>query len=133
MGGGSQVASKHDRFIISEDLILTGHNLVAMILPFGGSDHWPILLEVSFIGTPRNRPFRFENIWLSLTDFINNIKRWWIENTHVQGTKMFLLQQILKHVKHRLKDWNKNEFGNIFEAKKVVEGKLQEINQTLIS
>lgn len=38
-GGASQVASKLDRFIISKDLILTGIDLSAMILPFGGSDH----------------------------------------------------------------------------------------------
>lgn len=46
---------------------------------------------------------------------------------------MFLLHKILKHIKLRFKDWNKNEFGNIFEAKKVVERKMQEINQTLIT
>lgn len=46
----------------------------------------------------------------------------------VQGTKMFLLHKRLKHVKLGLKDWNKNEFGNIFETKKVVEWKLHEIN-----
>ena len=50
----------------------------------------------------------------------------------VQGTKMFLLHKRLKHIKIRLKDWNK-EFGNIFEAKKVVERKLHEINQILIT
>lgn len=52
---------------------------------------------------------------------------------HIQGTRMFLLHKILKHIKIRLKDWNKNEFGNIFEAKKVVERKIQETNQTLIT
>eukprot|EP00253_Pinus_taeda_P007194 PITA_07194 len=46
---------------------------------------------------------------------------------------MFLLHKILKHIKLRLKDWNKNEFGNIFEAKKVVKRTLQEINQILIT
>jgi len=46
---------------------------------------------------------------------------------------MFILQKILKHIKIRLKDWNKNEFGNIFEAKKVVENKIQDMNQTLIT
>ena len=50
----------------------------------------------------------------------------------VQGTKMFLLHKRLKHIKLRLKDWNKNEFGNIFEAKREVERKLQEVNQFLI-
>jgi len=91
-GGESQVASKLDRFILSEDLILTGLDMSAMILPFGGSDHWPIQLEASFIGTPRNRPFRFENIWLTHPDFINNIEKCWKEDMQVQGTKMFLLQ-----------------------------------------
>eukprot|EP00253_Pinus_taeda_P020517 PITA_20517 len=46
---------------------------------------------------------------------------------------MFLLHKRLKHIKIRLKDWNKNEFGNIFEAKKVVERKLHDINQILIT
>lgn len=46
---------------------------------------------------------------------------------------MFLLHKRLKHIKLMLKDWNKNEFGNIFEVKKSVEIKMQEINQTLIT
>lgn len=32
----------------------------------------------------------------------------------------------------RLKDWNKNDFGNIFEVKKAIEGKMQELPQALI-
>jgi len=51
----------------------------------------------------------------------------------VQGTNMFLLHQRLKHIKLRLKEWNKNEFGNIFKAKKEVEQKLQGINQVLLT
>jgi len=45
-GGESQVASKLDRFIISEDLTLTNKEMVARFLLFGGLDHWPIQLEV---------------------------------------------------------------------------------------
>ena len=45
---------------------------------------------------------------------------------------MFLLHQRLKHIKLWLKDWNENEFGNIFKAKREVEQKLQGINQVLI-
>jgi len=114
IGGESEVASKLDRFIILEDLILIGPDLSATILLFGGSDHWPVQLKVSFIGNPRNRPFRFENIWLTHPDFISNIEKWWIKDMEIQGTKMFLLHKRLKYIKLRLKDWNKNEFGNIF-------------------
>ena len=44
-----------------------------------------------------------------------------------------MLQQRLKHIKVRLKDWNKKQFGNIFKAKKEVEQKLQGINQIIIT
>lgn len=45
-GGESQVASMLDRFIISMDLMLTNREMIVRILPFGGSDHWPIQMEV---------------------------------------------------------------------------------------
>lgn len=61
-GGTSQVASRLDRFIISKYLLLTSCIMTAFILPFGGSNHWPIQLEASFIGSLRYRPFRFENV-----------------------------------------------------------------------
>jgi len=45
---------------------------------------------------------------------------------------MFLLHKRLKHINLTLKEWNKKEFDNIFEGKKVVENKLQILNQSLI-
>lgn len=56
-----------------------------------------------------------------------------MEDLPAQGTKMFLLQQRLKHTKLKLKEWNKKEFGNISKAKREVEQKLQGINQILIT
>jgi len=38
--GASQVASKLDRFIVYEDLLLKGPAITTFILPFGGSYHW---------------------------------------------------------------------------------------------
>jgi len=75
-GGESQVASKLDRFIISEDLMLIDKEITARVLPFGGSYHWPVQMEIQGIGTPQNRPFRFENIWLSHPEFMSNIEKW---------------------------------------------------------
>lgn len=48
-GGESQVASKLERFIISDDIILTGLDMLAMRVPFGGLDHWLVQLEASSI------------------------------------------------------------------------------------
>eukprot|EP00253_Pinus_taeda_P004728 PITA_04728 len=132
-GGESHVASTLDKFIISEDLMLIDKEMIVRVLPFGGSDHWPVQLEVQGIGTPRNRPFRFENIWLTHPDFIINIENWWSEDLQIQGTRMFLLHKRLKHIKLRLKEWNKTEFGNIFVETKSIEDKMQELNQGLIT
>ena len=85
------------------------------------------------MGTPRNRPFKFENVWLSRLEFTSNIDKWWREDLNIQGTRMFILQQKLKNIKSKLKGWNKNEFGNIFKAKREAEQKLQEINRINIA
>eukprot|EP00253_Pinus_taeda_P002158 PITA_02158 len=98
--------------------MILNKEMIARILPFGGSDHFPVQLEVQGIGTPENRPFRFENILLTHPDFISNITNWWTKDFHIHSTSMFQLHKILKHIKLRLKDWDKNEFGNIFAAKK---------------
>eukprot|EP00253_Pinus_taeda_P032555 PITA_32555 len=103
--------------------------MVERILPFGVSHHWPVQLEVQGIGIPRNRAFRFENIWLTHLDFISNIANWWSEYLHIQGPRMFLLHKRLKHVKLRLKDWNNIEFDNI----KVVANRLKPLLPTLVS
>eukprot|EP00253_Pinus_taeda_P024373 PITA_24373 len=132
-GGPTKVASKLDKFMVSEELLLKGSNITALILPFGGLDYWPIQLEASLFGKPRNTLFRFENAWLTHSNFLTNIEQWWKEDLHLQGTKVFPLHCKLKHIKGRLKEWNKKEFGKIFKAKGEVEKKLKEINKILIT
>lgn len=82
-GGEAQVASKLDRFLLLEELMLTNREITARVLPFGGSDHWSIQLEIKGIGSPKNRPFRFENIWLTHPNFISNIGKWWSEDLQI--------------------------------------------------
>jgi len=53
-GGDSQVASKLERFMISEEILLLDKEIIAYILPFGGLDHWPIQMEIKGIGTPED-------------------------------------------------------------------------------
>eukprot|EP00253_Pinus_taeda_P016062 PITA_16062 len=105
-GGERQIASRLDRFLVSENLSLEGLTVYCDILPYGGSDHWPISLTATILGTPRNKPFRFENFWLDHPDFIQLVEKWWQEPVEIRGTKMYKLQGKLKHVKLRIKEWN---------------------------
>ena len=52
-----------------------------------------------------------------------------MEDLNIQGTKMYMLQQRLKYIKFKLKNWNKEESGDIIKAKIETEQKLQEVNQ----
>jgi hypothetical protein len=42
---------------------------------------------------------------------------------------MYRFQQSLKNFKHWLRQWNKDVFGNIFQDKKALEQKLEDIQK----
>jgi len=58
---------------------MRGVDAVANILPCGGSDHWPVILMIQLVGTPKNRSFRFEAFSSKHPAFMDNIKGWWEE------------------------------------------------------
>jgi len=43
---------------------------------------------------------------------------------------MFLLHKRLKHIKFKLKDWNKNEYGNIFDEKNQLKVKYKNLTKS---
>ena len=46
---------------------------------------------------------------------------------------MYIFQQKLKTIKSNLKQWNKDTFGDIFQAKKELEEKMALLQQTMIT
>jgi hypothetical protein len=97
---------------------MQGIDMEGRILPWGGSNHWPVQLEANFQGTPKNRPLRFESFWLDHPSFKEKIKLWWTKDIQEQGTKMYRLQGRLKHVKKQINNGIKEVFGNISQEKK---------------
>jgi exonuclease III len=128
-----QVATRLDRFLVSESIIMQGITLECNILPWGGSDHWPVQLEAGFQTTPKNRPFRFEKFWIEHPTFKEKIKQWWREEQPEQGTRMFKLYKKLKYIKYKLKEWNKEIFGNINQGKKNIEDKMRKLQEICIA
>ena len=111
--------------------MMEGTTLEATILNFSGSDHWPIQLWMDVPATPGKKPFRFEQFWLDHLDFQANIQNWWRAAEVPRGSKMFRFQQKLKNLKHTLKLWNKNTFGNIFDSQKKLREQLGEIQHLI--
>jgi hypothetical protein len=56
-----------------------------------------------------SRPFKFENTWL--------VKHWW-DSYSFQGTPSYVLACKLKALKHDLKKWNEEVFGNVERNKR---------------
>ena len=90
-------------------------------------------LEVGFQTTPKNRPFRFEKLWIENPTFKERIKQWWQEEKLEQGTSMFKLYKKPKYIKYRLKEWNNDTFWNINQAKNNIEEKMKKLQETYIS
>ena len=105
----------------------------ASILPIGGSDHWPVQVHFTNLDKPQNRPFRFEAFWTEHPSFMENIQNWWNQTTIRSDNIMYIIQQKLKIIKTNLKQWNKDTFGNIFQAKRELEEKMANLQQTLIT
>ena len=62
-------------------------------------------------------------------DFKNLVQQWWQELVPPVGTAMYRFQQKLKALKAKIRTWNKEEFGNIFEDKKRLIADLERLNQ----
>jgi hypothetical protein len=71
------------------------------ILPFSGSNQWPI---------------RFESFWLDHPNFLPSLTAWWHQFTPPLGIKMYQFQEKHKYIKQYIKVCNKEVFGDIFKA-----------------
>jgi len=131
--GPQQIASRLDRFLISDNAPYMGGEFTASILPFSGSDHWPIELQWTRPGHHLKRPFRFEEFWIPHPDFEELVKSTWLKFNPGTGTKMSMFQLKLKHLKETIKKWNHQKFGNIFKAQARLNEEMKRIQQTIIT
>jgi len=120
-GRDRQISSRVYPFVITKAILLEGVTVESDIIPCGGFDHWRITMDIAILGTPKNRPFKFEKFCLSHPYLTSKIKHWWHELLDTRGTKMYQFQAQLKHLKAWLRSWNEEVFGDIFKDKKALE------------
>lgn len=77
--GERHIASRLDRFLVSESILTGGGDITAIILPSAGSDHWPVSLNWLRVGEHLRRSFRFEQFWLTNEDLSLKFHQWWDE------------------------------------------------------
>eukprot|EP00253_Pinus_taeda_P035368 PITA_35368 len=131
-GGKNRIASRLDRFLVSESIMNRDVFLEAKIMPSIGSDHWPVRLEIDINKNSGKNHFIFESFWLRNPQFLEKAEEWWTQSTLQRKGKMHTFQLKLKELRGNIKKWNKEEFGNIMEEKQRLEQEMEEIQQTII-
>ncbi|KAK6119916.1 hypothetical protein DH2020_046343 [Rehmannia glutinosa] len=86
------------------------------------SDHSPFLFLSHLTTNKAPAAFRYMHMWARHHTFLNIVKEAWEGPTGFSGLKN--LHHKLIRVKQRLKWWNKNIFGNVFDNLKKVESKV---------
>ncbi|XP_031287891.1 uncharacterized protein LOC116146622 [Pistacia vera] len=94
------------------------------------SDHCPMLIHVQKqeVGYGPH-PFRFQNMWVTHTDFRRCVEEVWKEPTIFVGLRR--LAEKLKKTKLALRAWNKKVFGQVGQNIKELEERLEVLDSHL--
>ena len=89
------------------------------------SDHCLLLLNLNpFLGSNTDRPFRFQSIWLSHSDFPAVVRDAWADR---EGD----LAEAISSFKTKAQRWNREVFGNVFIRKKKILARLPSTQRAL--
>ena len=118
--------SRLDRFLVSPEWDGLFASSVQSTLPRTLSDHFPILLDCGRIQGGKSS-FKFENMWLQSEGFVERVSSWW--GSYVfEGSPSFVFSQKLRALKHDLKVWNKEVFGDVGGRKYVLMEEIQKLD-----
>lgn len=100
-----------DRFLLSDSIISKFSSTTTKRLERITSNHFPISLTLG----KQNwgpLPFKFENMWLQHSNFLNFVEDWW-KSDPMRGWPEHGFIQKLKGLKGVIKSWNVETFGCI--------------------
>jgi ribonuclease HI len=123
----SLIMERLDRALANSDWRILFPEATVSHLTRTHSDHCPFLLTLCpAIPHVLPRPFRFENIWLSHSDFPNIVDQAWaVPSLNLSNTFNIFASMVTV--------WNKREFGNIFHRKNRILARLNGIQCALAS
>jgi hypothetical protein len=128
-GGLRYTERRLDRAICNQSWLDLCHNLSVSTLTKHNSDHYPLLLDFKLSSISFASQFKFLRMWTLHPDCDTIVKDCW--KSEVVGCPMYILNKKLKHLKEKLKSWNKESFGNVHDYVSSAEAKLQQIQNQI--
>ncbi|KAA0026071.1 uncharacterized protein E6C27_scaffold581G00620 [Cucumis melo var. makuwa] len=102
---GSGMLRRLDRVLVNDDWLSTWPTMLVNVLPWGISDHYPILFYPSFQHSNKVVSFRFFNHWVEDPSFIEVVTRMWSRHEGVSP-----LVRLMRNL-HLLKPILRRRFG----------------------
>ncbi|XP_059068884.1 uncharacterized protein LOC131859306 [Cryptomeria japonica] len=84
----SQIAERLDHFLISDNWISSDVDVVATILPYASSDHFPVVLSIFDDRALGHSSFKFEPMWFRDPSFPFLLQSWWSLAPFVQESEI---------------------------------------------
>nr|XP_027099065.1 uncharacterized protein LOC113718354 [Coffea arabica] len=127
--GRARVSKRLDRFLVNGACLDFSDVISVLHLARHPSDHAP--LKISFENRSENkpRPFRFLNVWTTRHDLLEVIRQAW--NQDVGGSPLRVLCSKLLATRRAIQTWNKQHFGNIFDAVHSAELEVQRAEEAM--
>ncbi|PKU64858.1 hypothetical protein MA16_Dca019935 [Dendrobium catenatum] len=123
-----------DRILFNKDWISNFNMTQVHHLSRTLSDHAPLLMLICENNTKASFAFRFQNMLITHSDFLNVVAHNWnaivFPDNNIVG--MDRLWDKLSRLKQTLRWWNKYVFKNIFDNIKEAEGKVLELETSLL-
>ncbi|XP_057452935.1 uncharacterized protein LOC130744800 [Lotus japonicus] len=117
--------SRLDRWLVSDEVMLSFSNISQSVYAWNVSDHRAVGLV---FGEPDSgpKPFHYFNHWVDDDGFYEVVETWWRSAVY-QGWSGYILQQKLKGLKGKIREWRKGK--GVWGVEKIMclENKLQEV------
>ena len=127
--GRARVSKRLDRFLINGSCLDLSDVISVLHLPRHPSDHAPLKITFSDRSDNSPRPFRFLNVWTSKPELLDVIRQAW--NQDVSGSPLRVLCSKLLATRRAIHTWNKQHFGNIFDAVRSAEVVVQQAEESM--
>ncbi|XP_027171591.1 uncharacterized protein LOC113771176 [Coffea eugenioides] len=123
--GRARVWKRLDRVLVDRGWLGSGVVPSVHHLARTASDHSPLLVSYLISSSSSPRSFRFQDVWLRHASFKGVVQEAWLSGSTGRPMRRFLHK--LKAVKAALTVWNKNVFGNVFDAVKQAEEEVAQL------
>ena len=122
--------SRLDRFLVSHEWLARWPSSIQATLARNFLDHCPIVLRSKEIDWGP-KPFRIMDCWLLDRSFKETVHHCWTSNQQA-GWGGYILKEKIKKLKHNLKRWNREHFGDTFTKVKRIESELNKLEEDTI-